>query len=286
MRFLTKRNRSIVLGLACGLLCALCVAVYVVQVDEQANAAQADMLARYGGDQVEVCVARRDIAAGQTIADGDVETKMWIASMLPADAVVAKGDAVGQQVGSSILAGEVISSARFGFDAANIEVPDGMVALSVPARAVQAVGGALVPGMSVDVYAVGGSSTARVAQSVKVLETCATEGGSNAQSWVTLALPPQLVAQMVSAAENLELYFVLPSESADAQEAESASQPDGDGREGASSSSSAAISSSSAQASSTASAASQASSASQAARTSSSAGSALSQASNATQRGE
>ncbi len=251
-----------VVAAACGLLCALCVAVYVAQVDEQANAAQADMLARYGGDQVEVCVARRDIAAGQTITDSDVETKMWIASLLPVDAVVAKEDALGQQVGSSILAGEVISSARFGFDAASIEVPDGMVALSVPARAVQAVGGALVPGMKVDVYAVGGTSTSRVAQEVKVLETCATESTSSAGTWVTLALPPQLVAQMVSAAENMELYFVLPSENLATDEIASEAQSAEAVKKAASSSSSAASSATTAEQASSSSAASQASSAS------------------------
>lgn len=251
-----------VVAAACGLLCALCVAVYVAQVDEQANAAQADMLARYGGDQVEVCVARRDIAAGQTITDSDVETKMWIASLLPVDAVVARGDALGQQVGSSILAGEVISSARFGFDAASIEVPDGMVALSVPARAVQAVGGALVPGMKVDVYAVGGTSTSRVAQAVKVLETCATESTSSAGTWVTLALPPQLVAQMVSAAENMELYFVLPSENLATDEIASEAQSAEAVKKSASSSSAAASSATTAEQASSSSAASQASSAS------------------------
>lgn len=251
-----------VVAAACGLLCALCVAVYVAQVDEQANAAQADMLARYGGDQVEVCVARRDIAAGQTITDSDVETKMWIASLLPVDAVVAKEDALGQQVGSSILAGEVISSARFGFDAASIEVPDGMVALSVPARAVQAVGGALVPGMKVDVYAVGGTSTSRVAQEVKVLETCATESTSSAGTWVTLALPPQLVAQMVSAAENMELYFVLPSENLATDEIALEAQSAEAVKKAASSSSSAASSATTAEQASSSSAALQASSAS------------------------
>lgn len=214
MKAISKRTKSLLASIVCGALCAICVAIYVVQVDQRANAAQADMLARYGGDQVEVCVARRDIAAGQTITDGDLETKMWIASMLPSDAIVNKADALGQQVGSSILQGEVISSARFGFDAANIEVPDGLVALSVPARAVQAVGGALTPGMTVDVYAVGSSSTSRIAQQVTVLETCATEGSSIAGTWVTLALAPEKVAEMISAAENLELYFVLPSESA------------------------------------------------------------------------
>lgn len=249
-----KRNRSAVAAVACGLLCAACVALYIAQVDEQAHAAQAEMLARYGGDQVEVCVAKRDIAAGQTITDGDLEMRMWIAALLPAEAVCAKADAVGQQAGSSILAGEVVSKARFGFESSAIEVPDGMVALSVPARAVQAVGGALAPGMSVDVYAVGAASTARVAASAKVLETCATEVSSSAGSWVTLALPPEKIPEMVSAAENTELYFVLPSGSAQApaEEAQAPAQASSSSSAAAGGSSSSAASSSSRAASSAA----------------------------------
>lgn len=218
MKLTLERNKPAVIAAACGLLCAACVGMYMADVDGQAHAAQSEMLARYGGDQVEVCVAKRDIAAGQTIADGDIETKMWIATLLPADAVTAKADAVGQQVGSSILAGEVVSQARFGFASSSIEVPDGMVALSVPARAVQAVGGALAPGMSVDVYAVGANATARIASSVPVLETCADASSASSASWVTLALAPEKVPEMVSAAESTELYFVLPSASAASQE--------------------------------------------------------------------
>lgn len=218
MKLTLERNKPAVIAAACGVLCAACVGMYMADVDGQAHAAQSEMLARYGGDQVEVCVAKRDIAAGQTISDGDVETKMWIATLLPADAVTAKADAVGQQVGSSILAGEVVSQARFGFASSSIEVPDGMVALSVPARAVQAVGGALAPGMSVDVYAVGANATARIASSAPVLETCADAASASSASWVTLALAPEKVPEMVSAAESMELYFVLPSATAASQE--------------------------------------------------------------------
>lgn len=206
-----KRNKSVVIGLICGVCCALCVGIYVDQVDKQASAAQAEMLARYGGEQIEVCVAKRDIAAGQSITEGDIETKMWIATMLPANAVTSKTDAVGQKVGSAILAGEVISSSRFGTDSESIQVPDGLCAISVPARDVQAVGGALASGMKVDVYAVGGNSTAKIASSIPVLETCDSTGSSSSNTWVTLAVEPSKVEEMVVAAENLQLYFVLPS---------------------------------------------------------------------------
>lgn len=214
---MSKRDRSIAIGLGCGLACALCVGLYVTHVDENAAAAQAEMLAKYGGDQIEVCVAKRDILAGETVLDGDVETRTWIATLLPANAVVDKKEAVGKQVGSSILAGEVISSSRFGFDSAEIEVPSGYVAVSVPAREVQAVGGALAPGMATDVYAVGPSSTTRLAASVQVLATSMAPeaSSSSASAWVTLAVKPMIVQELVTASENLQIYFTLPSTQGD-----------------------------------------------------------------------
>ena len=78
-----KLSKSAIVGLACGLLCAACVGLYVAQVDEGLARARSEDLARYGGEQVEVCVARRDLAAGETVTESDIEMKSWVASLLP-----------------------------------------------------------------------------------------------------------------------------------------------------------------------------------------------------------
>ncbi len=214
---MARRNKSLVAGLICGLCCVACVGVYVAQVDAQASAVRAEALSRYGGDQLEVCVARRDVSAGEVLDDASVETKMWVAALLPEGALTSKVEAVGKQVGSSILAGEVISSKRFEAADSMIEVPDGLSAVSVPAREVQAVGGALVPGMRADVYAVGSTSTSKLVAGALVIATSASEAGlsSGSTAWVTLAVPPSAVEELVSAAQNLELYFVLPTAAPD-----------------------------------------------------------------------
>lgn len=211
-----KRKRSILLGLACGVLCALCVGAYVVQVDEQASAVRAEALARYGGEQIEVCVAKRDIAAGETVSDSAVETKMWVAALLPEGALTNREDAVGKTTGTSILKGEVLLARRFDAQTSAIDVPQGFTAVSVPAREVQAIGGALMPGMKADVYAIGASSAERILTQATVLATSASEAGTGTSSasitWVTLAVAPQKVQEVIAAAENLDLYFVLPAE--------------------------------------------------------------------------
>lgn len=210
---LTKRQKSMAIGLVCGLGCALCVGAYLIQVEQKSAEAQEQMLAEYGGDQIDVCVAKHDIVAGETITDGDIETRTWIATLLPSNVVKDKAEAVGKRVGSTILSGEPISSSRFGFDSDEIDIPEGMVAISVPARDVQAVGGAIKPGMVCDVYATGASSTSMIANSVQILATSMSQDGDDSSAWVTLAVDPGKVQEMVSSAQNLEIYLALPSSS-------------------------------------------------------------------------
>ncbi len=205
-----------IIGVVSGVLCAVFVLLYLQDVTGRAESARAEALARYGGEQLEVCVAKRDIAPGETIDAGAVETKLWIADLLPQDAVQSSGEVLGKQASSSILAGEVISLKRFEGSVSSLDVPEGLSAVSVPARDVQAVGGAIEPGMKVDVYATGNTSTEVIARKVLVVSTSASVAGakeSGSVSWVTLAVEPKMVQELVAAAQVTDLYFVLPGES-------------------------------------------------------------------------
>ena len=73
-------------------------------------------------------------------------------------------------------------------------------------------GGALRPGVSADVYAVGSSSTTKLASEALILATSASQDakGSGADAWVTLAVQPSRVQEMIQAAEGQTLYFALP----------------------------------------------------------------------------
>ena len=209
-----KRNKTAVVGVVCGVLCAVCVFAYTQSVKGEADQARRDALARYGGDQVEVCVAKRDIAAGETVDSSAVETRLWVADLLPAEAVCSANEVVGTKASSMLLAGEVLSKRRFQSDSSSIDVPDGQVA----AKDVQAVGGAVAAGSLVDVYATGGSDTQALARGVRVLATSAGDGqtaGSNSAkvSWVTVAVDADRAEEMVAAAQKTELYFTLPGAS-------------------------------------------------------------------------
>lgn len=208
-----KRKKTTAIALVCGLVCAACVVLYTQSVRGEAEAARAEALARYGGEQLEVCVAVRDIAAGEPIGEGDVEMRLWVADLLPADAARAKDEVVGRAPTTPIMEGEVVVLKRFEGSGASLDVPDGLAALSVPAEDVQAVGGSLSAGTTADLYSIGGTSTALLAEEVLILATSATgsEGASADLTWVTVAVEPESVQEIIDSSQRAKLYFVLPA---------------------------------------------------------------------------
>ena len=88
--------------------------------------------------------------------------------------------------------------------------------LEVPHMSAQAVGGAVSAGSSVDVYATGSAATQALARGVSVLATSAgtddrpASGSASKVTWVTLAIDPNQVEELVSAAQKTELYLTLP----------------------------------------------------------------------------
>jgi len=223
-----KDRRLIITAVACGVICAGCIAVFMHSVQGEADAARAEALARYGGEQVEVCVATRDVVAGERVDASAVEKRLWIADLLPEGAVREAADIVGKTATSGIIKGEVVSEKRFESNRSVLDIPVGKEAVSVPAKAVQAVGGAIQPGMTVDVYSSGDTSTAAIARGVIVLDSSVGESSSLVSSesgWITLAVDPESVQEFIAASSKTSLYFVIPGEKADGGSPSSAAAP-------------------------------------------------------------
>lgn len=213
-----KQSHMTAASIACGVLCAACVAGFMANVQGEADAARAEALARYGGEQVEVCVATRDIGAGERVDLSAIEMRLWVADLLPEEPIRESSEIIGKTATSSIVKGEVISQKRFESDRDALEVPEGKAAVSVPAKAVRAVGGAIRSHMSVDVYSSGGSTTTVLARDVLVLDSSVGSSGSLTSSdsgWITLAVDPDRVEEIVAASNKTDLYFVLPGQRVD-----------------------------------------------------------------------
>ena len=191
---------------------------YSSYIRGEADSARAEAMQRYGGEQVDVLVATKDIYPGETLDASNAERKTWLSDLLPSECISSLDEVKGMQATSLIISGEAVARQRFESGGSGIEVPQGCVALAVPAQDVQAVGGALTAGDVVDVYATG-STTACIGKKISVLATNVDHAnGSKAKvSWVTLAVPIDQSQEFVTASQSMDIYFVLPASNSDNQ---------------------------------------------------------------------
>ena len=204
-----RKRGTTVLALLCGVACAACVLAYTQQVEASAAAQRTEALARYGGDQVEVCVATRSIAEGEVVDAANTTTRLWLVDLLPADPVTSLADVAGKQATSPIVAGEVLSHVRFDAAGSSVSVPAGLQAVGVELGSAQAVGGAISAGAVVDVYAAGASATTLIAANVLVAAVSDVASGRVA---VTLAVDPDHVEEIIATTQTASLYLTLPAQ--------------------------------------------------------------------------
>ena len=202
-----KRKGTALVAIICGVACASFVLMFMQHVEANAAAQRSEALERFGGDQVEVCVATRTIAAGETVDTSNVATRLWLVDLLPEKPVTDLSDVAGVQANSPIVSGEVLSHARFDSSKDPLSIPEGLQAVGVELGAAQAVGGAVQAGNIVDVYAAA-NETARIASNVLVVSVL---DGTSGRLAVTLAVPPEHVEELIAATQAATLYLALPA---------------------------------------------------------------------------
>lgn len=217
-------RKRLMISVACGVGAALLMAWYASDVTAQATSLRQEALAEYGGEQVEVFVATRDIAVGETLNATNISAQFWLADLLPAGALTEQSQVLEKTLAVPLLENEPVVAAKLGDLTAPISVPDDLCAISVPSEDVCAVGGAIAAGSEVNVYAVSGDEVTLLGQSVLVLETSngsrmEAQGSSglfgsvtsrSELNWVTLAVAPDRVQEYLAASRDDWLYLVLP----------------------------------------------------------------------------
>ena len=194
---------------ACGLLAAALVAVYAGSVRAQASATRQEALARYGGETAQVCVATRAIAAGEVFTERNVAMQEWLVDLLPEGAATDAQALLGQVAAVSVPLNAVVCAAYIDAGGEDLEVPADLTAVTLPCSAQTAVGGALAKGSRPDIYVIADGGASRIAENVLVLQTSSTSG--SALTWVTVAVEPALVEQLIAASSLQRLYFSLPA---------------------------------------------------------------------------
>jgi pilus assembly protein CpaB len=220
----TQTKKRLVLALICGVVAAAAMLWYATGVRAEATQARREAFASYGGEQIEVYVAARDIAVGETLSSENTSPQLWLSDLLPAGALYEQNEVFGQTVAVPLMRNEPIVAAKLGESKTPMNVPEGLCAVSIPSEDVLAVGGAIQAGTFVTVYAADAVTVELIAEEVLILETSngatlASEGSAqlfgaansrSSLSWVTLAVEPDIAQELIAASRSKELHLVLP----------------------------------------------------------------------------
>lgn len=206
-----RRGVRLAISVASGILALVLASWYGASIRAEAARERQELLAAYGGDVVSVCVATRDVNAGELIDEGDIELAEWVAGFLPADSATSVDEVVGKRATSNIPARAVLCPVYFQERGGALEVPEGMVAVSVPVDSAHAAGGTLAYGDTVDVY-LAGTGIADCICRAQVIATSADEasGTSADLSWVTIAVAPDRVSELLAATAKGSINLVVP----------------------------------------------------------------------------
>ncbi|HEX2240337.1 MAG TPA: RcpC/CpaB family pilus assembly protein [Actinomycetota bacterium] len=178
------------------------------------------------GPRVEVIVAKEDILAGanldELIQSGAFTTELVPEDALVDEAVTSLSQLEGRSASAAILAGEQVTLARIqGTDVAlpggALGIPEGFQAVTLPLEASRVVGGAVVRGDRVTVYATFDKTDTTVtlvpeAQVLRVNEPAGDGGlggGAGAETLITLALSAEDAQKAVFAFEQGSVWLGL-----------------------------------------------------------------------------
>ena len=206
-----NRQVRLAISVLAGLAAVVLAFAYASSIRSDAEAAQEEALARYGGELVAVCVAARNIAPGDTLDETNVTVEQWVASLLPEDAFTSLEDVAGKTATSAIPQRAVLCPAYTETRSDGLDVPDGTVAVCLASDPAHAAGGALERGDTVDVYVSGDSIADRLCEA-RVLDTSALAAGGGEVSWVTVAVDPASVPELLAATTVGQVTLVVPGE--------------------------------------------------------------------------
>lgn len=197
-------------AVVCAVLAAVLMGVYAAGVRGEAAGQRRNALERYGGETVKAYVSTRSIARGETFTERNVAAVDWLVDLLPEGALVSGSDLLGQTAASAIAENTPLGDVDVDRVGEPLDVPPGLVAVSVPCSNESAVGGTVTAGSVVDIYVVSDGSARLLCEGIGVVKTNA-EGTAAALSWVVVAVDPAQVEALIAASGVQRLYFVLPS---------------------------------------------------------------------------
>lgn len=167
--------------------------------------------------RVSIVVAARDLETVTPLSEGDLVLRAFPANVVPADALRGTDAAAGRFLRAPLQAGQLVLEATLANDAAvfasGLQPPTGMRAIALPVSASTALGGAVAPGLRVDVIAIPISGKAPASRGVELVAARAvvldvrSEAGQPLARTPGRGAPERLGSIVIAIAPSDELRF-------------------------------------------------------------------------------
>ncbi len=209
---MSRRFKTLLSGAFAVLAVVLCLA-YGESVRAEEETRRQEALTRYGGEVVSLVVATSELDEGQAVSAGDVARRDWVSDLVPEGAITNLDDVVGRRVTVAVASGAPLTQLNFRETAAAVDVPSGMIAVSIPMADKLGVGKGVVAGDRLVAYRIVEGTATVLAREVSVLSI--PEGAKSLSSGtqtMTVALAPADVSAVLAASTEGSLRFGLPAD--------------------------------------------------------------------------
>ena len=213
-----RRRTRLVASAACGVLAALLAAAGAESARAQARQERSESLERYGSEQTTLVVARRELASGSTVSEGDVEERDWLSDLAPEGALTSLDDVVGTRLTSPVAKGAPLTQLDFASGEGDVEVPEGRVAVSVRIGDRAGVPADVPAGSRALLYEAAEGGARLVCSDATVLGGAAGSSYAGSDRALTVAIRPDEVSRVLSASFAGSLRFALPADDVAAPE--------------------------------------------------------------------
>jgi pilus assembly protein CpaB len=205
------------IAVACAACVGLAFSAYADDVRAEADRQRSEVIARYGGEVVDLVVTRHALEPGDVIEASDVEVREWLADLAPEGAITDADEVLGSTVTVPAVAGAPLTGLNFRDATEAEDVPEGYIAVSVPITDKLGLSAGTQVGSQVVAFRVTSDGAQVLATDAVVLsmpETAST--GLAASGTLSIAVLPDDVADVLSASATDDLRIVLPAEGVDA----------------------------------------------------------------------
>lgn len=217
------------------LLAVMLCALYGAHVRDEAERARNEAMQRYGGEVVNLVVAKQTLEAGDVVDQANVESRDWLADLAPEGAVTSMDAAVGREVTVATPAGAPVTELTFRDVGQMAEVPSGHVAVTVPITDKLGISASVAVGSHVVAYRAAEGGSELLGADITVLSSPGADASAISQGNLTIAVAPDAVSKVLTASTAGDLRLVVPAddveglgESDQSAPPEVESQPSGD----------------------------------------------------------